>query len=125
MHAPAVDEMKPAKEQKEDSNMKAAGKISEEIGRSLSREQRKKAGPWIHAFGAFVGAVLGLAAEVEPDPVRRINPVFVRAAYGIAVFPAAHEIAVPAPNLSSNPHSRPNRGIRVALSLWHRHDVDV
>jgi uncharacterized membrane protein YagU involved in acid resistance len=89
--------------------MEAAGKISEEIGRPLlSREERKKAGPWVHyAFGTSVGAVLGLAAEVEPDWVRGINPVFAGAAYGAAVFLAAHEIAVPALKLSSNPLKEP------------------
>ena len=100
-------EAKPA-EQKEDSTMKAAGKISEEIGRPLSREGRKKVGPWVHyAFGTSVGAVFGLAAEVEPDTVRGINPVFAGAAYGAAVFLAAHQIAVPALKLSSNPLKEP------------------
>jgi hypothetical protein len=98
MHKPKTEhEAKPAEEQKEDSTMKAAGKISEEIGRPLSREERKKAGLWVHyAFGTSVGAVFGLAAEVEPDSVRGINPVLVGAAYGAAVFLAAHDVAVPA-----------------------------
>ena len=88
--------------------MKAAGKISEEIGRPLSREERKKAGPWVHyAFGTSVGAVFGVAAEMEADSVRRINPVFAGVAYGAAVFLAAHEIAVPALKLSSNPLKEP------------------
>jgi putative membrane protein len=105
----AEPEAKPAEEQeKEDSTMKAAGKISEEIGRPLSRDERKKAGPWVHyAFGTSVGAVFGLAAEVEPVSVRGINPVFAGAAYGAAVFLAAHEIAVPALKLSSNPRKEP------------------
>jgi hypothetical protein len=38
---------KPGEEQKEDSTMKVAGKISEEVGRPLSRDERKKAGPWV------------------------------------------------------------------------------
>jgi len=58
---------KSGEDQKEDSTMKAAGKISEEIGRPLSREGRKKAGPWVHyAFGTSVGAVFGVATEMEP-----------------------------------------------------------
>jgi hypothetical protein len=62
----------------------------------LSREERKKAGPWVHyAFGTSVGAV------------RRINPVLAGAAYGAAVFVAAHEIVVPALKLSSNPLKEP------------------
>src|SRR5438552_15498747 len=101
-------EAKPGEEQKEDSTMKAAGKISEEIGRPLSREERKKAGPWVHyAFGTAVGAVFGLTAEMHPDSVRGLNQVFVGAAYGTAVFFAAHEVAVPVLNLSSNPLKEP------------------
>lgn len=66
------------KEEKEDSTMKAAGKISEEIGHPLSRKERKKAGPWVHySFGTSVGAVFGLAAEMAPDSVRAINPALV------------------------------------------------
>jgi hypothetical protein len=50
MHKPtAQEEAKSVHEgkeaQKEDSTMKAAGKISKEIGRPLSREERKKTGP--------------------------------------------------------------------------------
>jgi uncharacterized membrane protein YagU involved in acid resistance len=99
---------KPADEQKEDSTMKAAGKISQEIGRPLSREERKKAGAWVHyAFGSSVGAVFGVAREMEPRSLHRINPVFAGAAYGTAVFVAAHEVAVPALKLSSNPLKEP------------------
>ena len=97
-----------SEEQKEDSTMKAAGKISEEIGRPLSRDQRKKAGPWVHyAFGTSVGAIFGVATEIQPDSVRGITPVVVGAAYGTAVFLAAHEVVVPALKLSSNPLKEP------------------
>jgi putative membrane protein len=68
----AEDEAKAADEQKEDSTMKVAGKISEGIGRHLSPEERKKAGPWVHyAFGTSVGAVFGLAAET--GLIRRVG----------------------------------------------------
>lgn len=112
MHKPAEEQAKRArgekKAQKEDSTMKAAGKISKEMGRPLSREERKKAGPWVHyAFGASVGAVFGVATEMEPETVRGLNPVLAGAAYGGAVFFAAHEIAVPALKLSSNPLKEP------------------
>ena len=103
-------ETKPAEEHQEDSTAKVAGKISEKLGRPLSREKRKKAGPWVHyAFGTSVGAVFGLASELEPDSVRAINPLFAGAAYGVAVFLAAHEVAVPALKLSSNPLEEPIR----------------
>jgi hypothetical protein len=95
-------------EQKEDSTMKAAGKISEEIGRPGSREERKKAGPWVHyAFGTLVGAFSGVATEMELALVREINPVIVGSAYGTAVFLSAHEVAVPALKISSNPLKEP------------------
>jgi putative membrane protein len=104
--AKRADEKKKA--QKEDSTMKAAGKISKQIGHPLSRNERKKAGPWVHyAFGTAVGAVFGLAAEMKPGTVRRFNPVLAGAGYGAAVFVAAHEILVPALKLSSNPLKEP------------------
>ena len=76
----AQEEAKRAQEKKkapkEDSTMKAAGRISKEIGRPLSREERKKAGPWVHyAFGTSVGAVFGVATEMKPEGVRRLNPL--------------------------------------------------
>src|SRR5437660_12805670 len=96
MHRSTEDEAKPEKEPKEDSTMKAAGKISEGIGRPLSRAERKKAGPWIHyAFGTTVGAVFGLAMESGPASAAAINPALAGAGYGAAIFLAAHEIAVP------------------------------
>lgn len=109
IHEPTTEaESKMAQEQKEDSTMKMAGKISEKIGHPLSLEGRKKAGPWVHyGFGTSVGAVFGLAAEVERDSVRRINPALAGVAYGAVVFLAAHEIAVPALELSSNPLKQP------------------
>ena len=108
IHPSTADETKTANKHKEDSTMKAAGKISEEMGHPLSRKARKKAGPWVHyAFGTSVGAVFGVAEEAESDSARRINPVFVGAAYGAIVFLAAHEIAVPALKLSSNPVNEP------------------
>jgi len=93
---------------KEDSTMKAAGKLSEEIGWPLSRAERRKAGPWVHyAFATSVGAVFGLATEAKPKSLRGVNPVLVGAAYGAAVFLAAHELVVPALKLSSNPLKEP------------------
>ena len=89
---------------KEDSTMKAAGKLSEEIGWPLSRAERRKAGP---SFGTSVGAVFGLATEAKPKSLRGVNPVLVGAAYGAAVFLAAHELLVPALKLSSNPLKEP------------------
>jgi uncharacterized membrane protein YagU involved in acid resistance len=44
---------------------------------------------------------------MKPKTVRQINPVLAGAAYGAAVFLTAHEIAVPALKLSSNPFKNP------------------
>jgi putative membrane protein len=109
IHKPKTEaEEKQAEGQKEDSTMKMAGKISQSIGRPLSREDPKKAGPWVHyGFGTSVGAAFGLASEMEPNSLRRINPVLTGVAYGTVVFLAAHEIAVPALKLSSNPLKEP------------------
>ena len=99
---------KEAEERKEDSTMKLAGKISQAIGRPLSREGRKTAGPWVHyAFGTSVGAAFGLTTELESNSLRGINPAATGVAYGSVVFLAAHEIAVPALKLSSNPLKEP------------------
>jgi uncharacterized membrane protein YagU involved in acid resistance len=54
--------------------------------------------------GLIVGAISGLAGT---DSVHGISPVVAGAAYGAAVFLAAHEIAVPALKLSSNPLKEP------------------
>jgi uncharacterized membrane protein YagU involved in acid resistance len=108
-HKPANEpEAKSVEEPEEDSTMEAAGKLSNEIGHPLSREERKKAGPWVHyAFGTSVGAVFGVAAEMKRETVLGLNPVLAGAAFGTAVFVAAHEIAVPALRLSSNPLKEP------------------
>jgi len=89
---------------KEDSTMKAAGKLSEEIGRPLSRAERRKAGPWVHyAFATSVGAVFGLATEAKPKSLRGVNPVLVEPLTALLFFLAVHELLVPALKLSSNP----------------------
>ncbi len=96
------------KSEKEDSTSKAAGKISETMGFPLSREERQKAGSLVHyAFGTSLGAVFGVFAEMEANSLRGVNPVFAGVTYGAAVFLAAHEIAVPALKLSSNPLQEP------------------
>jgi len=109
MHEPTTEyEAKSAEEPEDDSTMKAAGKLSKEVGVPLFRQERQKAGLWVHyAFGTSVGAVFGVASEIKWEKVRRINPALAGAVYGAAVFVAAHEIAVPALKLSSNPLKEP------------------
>jgi hypothetical protein len=58
-------------EEKEDTTMKAAGKLAKATGRELTHEQRKQASPWIHyGFGAAMGALYGMAMEAPPRGVR-------------------------------------------------------
>src|SRR5205807_10645753 len=99
----AEDEARPAQEQKEDSTMKVAGKISEKIGRPLSRAERKKAGPWIHyAFGTTVGAVFGLAMESGLASAAAINPALHDPGYRAASVVAGYAVAVHALKRASN-----------------------
>ena len=49
----------------------------------------------------------GSSEVARRQTVRRLNPVLAGAAFGTAVFVAAHEIAVPALKLSSNPLKEP------------------
>jgi uncharacterized membrane protein YagU involved in acid resistance len=51
--------------------------------------------------------MFGLAAEVKPELLRAMNPALAGVAYGAVVFLTAHEIAVPALKLSSNPLKEP------------------
>ena len=52
----------------EDATMKAAGKLSNIFELPLSKEEKKKAGPFVHyAFGSAMGAMYGVAAELFPE----------------------------------------------------------
>ncbi len=93
---------------KEDATMKAAGKVAAVAGRTLSHEEKKKAGPVIHyGFGTAVGALYGLAYEFTPRPVRSLHPALAGGGYGTALFLGADEIAVPALGLSEAPSETP------------------
>jgi putative membrane protein len=107
-------------EEKEDSTMKAAGKLSGAIGHPLSREQRRKASPWIHyGFGAAIGSIFGLTAKMAPESLRTMNSVVTGAVYGSLVFVAADEVAVPALKLSSNPLKEPvSDQVAELISHW-------
>jgi putative membrane protein len=97
-------ESKKSEEEKEDSTMKTAEKLGKAAGYKPSKDERKKAGNWIHyGFGAAMGTVYGLLKETAPRSLRRMNPGLSGAGYGSLVFLGAHEIAVPALKLGSNP----------------------
>lgn len=91
----------------EDATAKAAGKISEFAGHKLSREEKKKAGPFVHyGFGAAMGALYGAIAEIGPRDVRR-HDWLSGMGFASVLFAGADEIAVPALGLSGGPAKTP------------------
>jgi putative membrane protein len=101
-------EAKQSEKEKEDSTMKTAEKISEAAGRKLTRAEKKRAGNWVHySFGAIMGGIYGLVRETAPNYLWRINPAISGIVYGTTVFVGAHEVAVPALRLGSNPLKEP------------------
>jgi putative membrane protein len=91
-------------EQKEDATMKAAGKLAQAaLGRDLSKQEKKKAGPAVHyLFGTFAGAVYGLIGEYLPLARVGFGTVF-----GATLFLLADELAVPALGLSGSATEAP------------------
>ncbi len=95
-------------DQNEDATMKVAGKLAIVARKTLSLEEKKKAGPYIHyGFGTAVGALYGLAYEFTPRPVKGLHPVVAGSGYGTALFLGADEIAVPALGLSEGNGNAP------------------
>jgi len=95
-------------EEKEDATMKAAGKISSAAGYELSRDEKKKAGPFVHyGFGTAMGAAYGLAKETVPRSWQRMHPALSGSGFGTALFLGADEIALPALNLADKPSKAP------------------
>ena len=90
-------------EEKEDATMKAAGKLAQALGRNLSKQEKKKAGPIVHyLFGTIAGAVYGLVGEYLPLARVGFGTVF-----GAALFVLADELAVPALGLSGSATEAP------------------
>jgi putative membrane protein len=106
---------KPAQQQAEDSTEKTAKAVSRRlIGRELTPEQAKAAGPVVHfAFGSSVAAVYGAAAEYAPAVTRGFGLPF-----GAAVWLGAHVITVPALGLSP-PVTQSTPSAEVAEFLAH------
>ncbi len=82
----------------EDATMKTARAIGEQVlDRQLTREEKKKASPFVHyAFGTSIGGAYGAAAEKVPKVKAGFGLPF-----GTAVFVGADELAVPALGLAS------------------------
>jgi uncharacterized membrane protein YagU involved in acid resistance len=88
----------------EDATMKAAGKLAHAVlGRDLSKDEKKKAGPLVHyAFGTVSGAMYGLLGEYLP-----LARVGFGTAFGAVLFLLADELAVPALGLSGKATEAP------------------
>ena len=88
----------------DDATMKTANRIVRSVlKRELSKEEKKKAGPLVHyAFGAGMGALYSMAAEVEPEVTRGLGTAF-----GSALFAFADELAVPLLGLAKRPTEYP------------------
>jgi len=87
----------PAKQDGEDSTVKAASAVSQRVfHHHLTAREKKLAGPAVHyAFGCLVGAAYGVAAELDPRSRFACGMPF-----GAAVWLGAHAIGVPAAGLS-------------------------
>jgi|SRR5579872_163899 len=88
----------------DDATVKTAAAIAEPVlGRPLSKQEKKSAGPLVHyVFGSLVGAVYGIASEVLPASRKWLG-----LPYGAVLFVAADEVAVPAFCLSAPPSEVP------------------
>jgi uncharacterized membrane protein YagU involved in acid resistance len=88
----------------DDATMKAASAVSRIVaGKSLTREQKKTAGPVVHyAFGSAMGALYGAAAAVSPRASHGWGLPF-----GAALWFGADEVAVPAAGLSGSTGDAP------------------
>jgi hypothetical protein len=97
-----VQEDRQAAEQ-EGSTEKVARKIAEATGAQLGEEKKKKAGQAVHyTFGTLMGIVYGISAELIPDVTTAAGTAF-----GTLLFLGAHEVAVPAFQLSPAPTETP------------------
>jgi putative membrane protein len=87
----------PAQQGTEDSTVKAAGAISQNVfHHKLAPQQKMIAGPMMHyGFGVSVAAIYGAVAEFAPVVRNGWGMPF-----GVGVWLAAHVIAVPALGLS-------------------------
>lgn len=81
----------------EDSTVKTASAISENVaGHKLTPDEKKRAGAVVHfGFGSSVGAAYGAAAELLPKVTEGYGVPF-----GTAVYVGAHAVLVPALGLS-------------------------
>lgn len=87
----------------ESSSVLTARRIAERMGRELTDEEARKAGPVVHyAFSALTGAVYGALVEYMPFLSFGLGTLF-----GTAVWVAADEIALPKLELADDPKRYP------------------
>src|SRR5436305_7999905 len=93
-------EPKEESEEEEDATEKIADDISENIfGHKLDESEKETAGAVVHyAFGAAMGGVYGIAAEVAPEACAGLGLPF-----GAVFWLAADELAVPLLGLTAKP----------------------
>jgi uncharacterized membrane protein YagU involved in acid resistance len=97
----AASEQKAAEQ--EGSTEIVARKIAEATGIHLDKENKKSAGQAVHyTFGTLMGVVYGVSSELIPEVTTGAGT-----AYGTLLFLAAHEVAVPAFQLSPSPADTP------------------
>jgi len=85
--------------EREDSTEIVARKIAKATGKTLDKEQKKKAGRAVHyTFGTLMGIVYGVSAELIPEAT-----IGAGTAFGTLLYFGADEVAVPALQLSPAP----------------------
>jgi uncharacterized membrane protein YagU involved in acid resistance len=95
----------PSATKEKDSTVKVASAVTRQAGYQLPEQHESRAGAIVHyAFGASVGALYGLVAELVP----RVT-AFLGLPFGVAVWLGAHVVAVPALDLAEPPTRRPVR----------------
>jgi hypothetical protein len=91
-------------EEQEDATEKLASAISENVfGHELDKSEKETAGAVVHyAFGAAMGGVYGIAAEVVPEVSAGLGVPF-----GAVFWMAADEVTVPLLGLAKPPTEYP------------------
>ncbi len=101
-HQPQKAESQSSEE--DDATMKTADRLAMLFtNKHLTGEQKKKAGPVVHyAFGALIGSVYGVLAEITPSVTRGAGSV-----YASAVWLGGDEIGVWKAGLAGPPTEYP------------------
>lgn len=93
-----------ARQERDDATVRAADKVFHGLGHEPTQREREVAGPAMHyLLGVGAGAVYGALAERFPEVTAGAG-----VPYGVAVWIAADEIAVPALGLVERPARRPS-----------------